>query len=447
MSTGHLGTAIPGSEKSLLIQTWNNLIYPFESLEKYRNSYGSIFRAQFLGFREFIVIGGSEAMEKIFSLPSDHFVIGSGSNTLLPLLGENSLVRLNGMAHQRQRKFLMPPFHGERLRSYGSMMISITLEVMRKIPYGSCFRMKDISQEITLRIILSTVFGVKDFRSEALRTKLSSMLNIFESTFGSSLLLLRFMQQDWGNWSPWGRFLNLRRQIDDLIYAEIQDRKGDPGGTDILSLMALIKDEEGNSMSDTELRDELMTLLFGGHETTASTLAWAFHWIYRSPQIFKNLMDELSTIGSDDDPNTISKLPYLSAVCSETMRISPVIPFGFFRKLVEPIEIMNYKIEPGALIIPCIYLVHHDTQLYPHPKQFRPERFLEREYSPNEFIPFGGGSRRCLGYAFALFELKLVLATILKETKLHLMNNKLDTAMRRGTTFTPSSGIPMKKLG
>lgn len=241
----------------------------------------------------------------------------------------------------------------------------------------------------------------------------------------------------------WGKFLRRRQQINALLLTEIQERRHQPLGEDILSLLLSAQDEQGVPMSDAELRDELMTLLFAGHETTASALAWAFYWIHKIPEVRTKLLAELSDITLDTDPSVITKLPYLSAVCSETLRIYPLVLFTFGRMLKQPLQIMGYDLPSGVMLMPCIYLVHHREDLYPNPDLFRPERFLERQYSPYEYLPFGGSNRRCLGYAFALFEMKLVLATILKQTILRLANQHSIQPVRRGITFTPAGGVPM----
>jgi cytochrome P450 len=254
------------------------------------------------------------------------------------------------------------------------------------------------------------------------------------------MLFFPLLQQDLGRWSPWGRFLRQQQQIDDLIYAEIRERREqlDPSRTDILSLLMAARDQAGESMTDVELRDELMTLLTAGHETTASALTWALYWIHKLPEVREKLLQELDSLGDDPDPNTITRLPYLSAVCSETLRIYPVALITFPRRAKVLLEIMGYQFEPGTLVTGCIYLTHQREDIYPEAKRFRPERFLERQFSPYEYLPFGGGSRRCIGAAFAIFEMKLVLATILQEKQLALTNNRQAKPVRRGLTATPS---------
>ena len=203
------------------------------------------------------------------------------------------------------------------------------------------------------------------------------------------------------------------------------------------------RDEAGQPMTDEELRDELMTLLMAGHETTASALTWALYWVYHLPEVHDKLLHELNPLGNDAHPYEIAKLPYLTAVCQETLRIYPVAITAFFRIPKEPFQVMGYEFEAGTGLIPCIYLTHHREDIYPEPKRFRPERFLERQFSQYEYLPFGGGNRRCIGLAFAQFEMKLVLATIVSRFQLALVDRRPVKPVRRGLTVAPPGGMRM----
>ncbi len=226
------------------------------------------------------------------------------------------------------------------------------------------------------------------------------------------------------------------------MYAEIQERRDNPDTSreDILSLMMAARDEQNQPMTDKELRDELMTLLVAGHETTASSLTWAFYWIHHLPEVRKKLLGELDGVDIKNDLSTIGKLSYLKGVCAETLRIYPIALIAFPRINKAPIKIMDYEYPPETQLMPCIYLTHHREDLYPQPKQFKPERFIEKQYSAYEYLPFGGGNRRCIGMAFALFEMKLVLTTVLKNFELSIVNNHQVKPTRRGATLAPSGG-------
>ena len=211
-----------------------------------------------------------------------------------------------------------------------------------------------------------------------------------------SMLYFPSLRRDLGSWSPWGRFLRQRQQVDQLIYDEINERRSQPdsSGTDILSLLMSARDEAGEPMTDKELRDELMSLLVAGLETTASALTWALYWIHKLPTVRQKLLEELDSLGNQPDPSTLFRLPYLNAVCSETLRIYPIGMLTFPRVVRSPVELIGYQLEPGTVVIGSIYLTHQRPDIYPEPKQFKPERFSARQFSPYEYLPFGGGARR-----------------------------------------------------
>ncbi len=211
--------------------------------------------------------------------------------------------------------------------------------------------------------------------------------------------------------------------------------------------MLLARYEEGQGMTDQEIRDELITMLFAGHETTATALAWAFYWVHKQPEVYHKLMEELEIMEIDADPMTIFRLPYLTAVCQETLRIYPVLILTAFRRTKQPVELQGYHLEAGTMIHGSIYLTHHREDLYPEPNKFKPEGFLDRQFSPYEYLPFGGGSRRCLGMALANFEMRLVLATLLSNFEMELAENQPVKPQRRGITLGPAGGVKMLMKG
>ncbi|MES1022446.1 cytochrome P450 [Gloeocapsa sp. BRSZ] len=418
---------------------------PLAILEKRYQQYGDVYVVAKNVTPLVVYISNPEALQQIFSAPAGTFDSSGANRVLLPLLGDRSLILLDGVAHQRQRKLLMPPFHGDRLKAYGEIIRDITQQVISRWEVGKPFNVRASMQEISLRVILSAVFGLhQGDRFEELRKLLTRLLDAVGSPISSMLLFFPSLQKDWGVWSPWGRFLNLRSQIDQLIYAEITARRAaDVQSDDILSLLLQARDEHDQPMTDRELRDELVTLLFAGHETTASALSWALYWIDHLPEVREKLLQELDTLPPDADPSAVVRLLYLNAVCCETLRIYPIAINTFPRIVRSPIEIMGYHFEPGTLLLPSVYLTHHREDLYPEPKRFKPERFLERQFSPYEYLPFGGGNRRCIGLAFAQFEMKLVLATILAQYDLQLATKTPIKPTRRGLTVAPSGNLRM----
>ena len=336
------------------------------------------------------------------------------------------------------------------MRAYGQLICDITEKVMSGLPLGQTFSARSAMQDISLRVIFEAVFGIYEGeRCDRLKLLIASMLELFQSPLTSSFLFFTSLQKDLGPWSPWGHFLRQQQQIDHLLYSEIQERRRypDPERADILSLLMSAHDEAGEPMTDVELRDELLTLLFAGHETTATAMAWSLYWVHHLPQVGNKLLAEIDSLGNSPDPMSLSRLPYLTAVCQETLRIYPVGMLTFPRVAQSSVELMGYKLEAGTVLVGCIYLTHQLEHLYPQPKQFRPERFLEHQFSPYEYLPFGGGSRRCIGAALAQLEMKLVLATILSHYQLRLADNRPVRPQRRGITLGPRGGVKMIVTG
>ena len=429
-----------------ILRTFRWIFRPLDVLEERVQRYGDTFALGRDTSTPLVYISNPKAIQQILTTDPEMFEIGRGNRVLQFLLGENSLILLDGQKHQRQRRLLIPPFHGERMRTYGKLICDITEQVISQWKIGEPFKVRSVTQEISLRVILSAVFGLdKGQRFDQLQQLLSSLLDVIGSPLTSSFLFFPSLQKDLGAWSPWGRFLRQKQQVDQLIFDEIQERReqASPSGDDILSLLLSARDEAGQPMTNEELRDELLTLLVAGHETTASALAWALYWVDRLPEVRDRLLSELDTLPADADPTAIARLPYLNAVCQETLRIYPIAINPFPRTLKVPMELMGYQFEPGTTLLISVYLTHHREDIYPEPKQFKPERFLERQFSPYEYLPFGGGNRLCIGMAFAQYEMKLVLATILSRYNLTLADNRPVKPTRRGFTVAPPGTMRM----
>lgn len=420
---------------------------PVKYVDDFAKIYGDTFTIRSVHSDNHLVyFSQPQALEQIFTADSSHFEVGRGNIGLRFLLGDRSFMLSDGDRHQRQRQLLAPPFHGERMRAYGEEIREITRQVSNEWQIGKPFNIRESMQEITLRVILRVVFGLNEGQLfEELRRSLSDLLDFISSPVMSSAFFFRFMQKDFGAWSPWGWVLQQRQKIDQMIYALLRERRAESeqNRQDILSLMMAARYDDGQGMSDEELHDELMTLLVAGHETTASALTWAFYWIDSLPEVREKLLEELNTIGVNTDLSSVAKLPYLTAVCQETLRIYPIAMTAFVRVVKNPITIMGYELREGTAIIPSIYLAHHREEVYPQSKQFKPERFLERQYSPYEYLPFGGGNRRCIGMAFAQYEMKIVLATILSEFQVSLVNKRPVRPVRRGLTLAAPAGMRM----
>ncbi|MCG6133108.1 MAG: cytochrome P450 [Nostoc sp. LLA-1] len=440
-----------GPQSPPWLQTYRWLTNPLGYMEECAKSYGDMFTLR-IGpvFKPQVFVSNPQAIQQIFSTDPKYLDSGEAAGFKSPLLGQQSLLSLDGKPHQRQRKLLTPPFHGERMLAYGELISDISKQVTNQWQVGETISVLSSMQAISFQVILKAVFGLSEGpRYEKIKELLIAILNPKRPIVRVILLVLPSLRRDLGAWSPWGQFLRLRQQIDELIYAEIQERKAKPDSsrTDILSLMMATRDEAGEPMTDVELRDELMTLLVAGHETTATSLAWALYWIHHQPHVCERLLQELDTLGANPDPNIIFRLPYLNAVCSETLRLYPVAMLTLTRLVKSPLQIGEYKFAPGTLLIPCVYLTHHREDLYPDSKTFKPERFLEKQFSASEYLPFGGGNRRCIGMAFALFEMKLVLATVLSNWQMELANSEPVQPQRKGLLFGPKGGVQMLVKG
>ncbi|NJK49318.1 cytochrome P450 [Candidatus Gracilibacteria bacterium] len=441
-----------GPKTPKFIQRLEWILDPVGYMERSHERYPDLFVAKVIGFGGTIVyVSHPQAIQQLLTNDRKQFSAPSETNRILePLIGDNSVIMLEGDRHRKRRQLVMPPFHGDRMRTYGELICNVTRKVMSQLPTGKPFLARSAMQSISLQVILEVVFGLYEGeRCQQLRQLMSEMGEVFRSPISSGFLFLPALQKDWGAWSPWGKFVRQRQQIDDLLYAEIAERRANPDRdrTDILSMLMSARDEEGQPMSDRELRDELMALMFAGHETTATAMAWALYWTHYLPEVRDKILSELNSLGDSPALMDIARLPYLTAVCQETLRIHPVAMLTFPRVAQEPVEMMGYLLEPGTVVMGCMYLTHQREDIYPNHREFKPERFLERQFSPYEFIPFGGGVRRCIGEALAQFEMKLVLATILSEYQLTLVEKKRERPQRRGVTLAPESGVKMQILG
>ncbi|MEH2249236.1 cytochrome P450 [Nostoc sp.] len=428
------------------------VIDPVSYMENAAQQYPDIFTGRIVGFGDTVVfVNHPQAIQEILSNDRKKFVaIGKMNKIGEPLVGEYSVALLEGNRHKQQRQLVMPAFHGERMLANGQLICDLCTKVFNQLPLNQHFLARNLTQEITLQVLLQVILGLNEGEKlQKFKHLLPQMLDLFRSPFSSSLLFFSFLQKDLGAWSSWGKFLCDRQQIDKLIYAEINERReqNDSDRIDILSMLISARDEAGQPMTNQELRDQLMTLMVAGYETTVTAMAWGLYWIHQKPLVREKLLQELDTLGDSPDPMSIYRLPYLTAVCNESLRIHPVVMFSFPRVVQEPVELLGHPLEPGTVTLPSIYLTHQREDLYPQPKEFQPERFLKRQFSPYEFLPFGGGVRRCIGEALALFQMKLVLATVLSHYQLALVDQRTERPQRRGFTLAPSNGVKMVITG
>lgn len=440
----------PGPTSSATVQTLRFLAMPEASQRATAQRYGDIYTVRNLIFGNEVMVSEPELIKQVFTGDPDVFYAGEANAGLGALVGERSLLLLDGPAHLRERRRMMPPFHGERMQAYAAAMFESTEQVISTWRAGEALSLHGPMQRITLEIILRTVFGLAEgARRDDLRDRLASLMNRIQSPLGI-LMLNPALQRDLGPFTPWAAFVRERAAVDAILYAEIAQRRAalaSPEGKrkdDVLSLLLEVKDEEGQGMTDEELHDELMTLLTAGHETTATALCWAFEQILLHPQVLARIVAELAEVAPDKriQPEQLARLEYLDATIKEALRLRPVIPV-VARKTKAKVVLGGYEIPPGTMIVPSVYSTHRRADLYPEPDAFKPERFLGKKPDPYAWLPFGGGVRRCLGMPFALYEMKIVLATVLRTVKLRLKKPVPLRVVLRSFVFAPAGGTPV----
>ena len=428
----------PGPRVPRLLQMFYWIFRPIPFMRSCAATYGNAFTIRFVATPPMVFISEPAAIRQVFTADPAYLQAGRANRVLKPIVGSNSILMLDGARHKRERKLLMPPFHGERMRLYSQMMCEIVDRSIDSWPMGASFPIHPHMQEITLDIILRAVFGVAE--GEQRRRLRRTMVEALGLAGRNPLLLV----------AAWNRLVRIRRMIDRLLYAEIARRRAaaQSNASDIMTLLAAARDEEGRPMSDEEIRDEMVTLLVAGHETTATSLAWTIHSLLQNPEALAAARDEVANVigeGSQlpsPSPEQIAALEYLDAVIKETARLNPVVPI-VVRRLERDTQIGDYELPAGNIVAPCIYLTHRRPDLWPEPDTFNPDRFVGRRIDPFTFFPFGGGARHCLGAAFANYEMKIVLARLLSRVSLRAAPGDPARVVRRGITFAPSGGVPV----
>lgn len=434
----------PSSLPAFTIAKW--LYRPFPFLDACAKRFPDAFTLKLPRIpKPAVLFYNPDAAKEIFALGPDDAHAGKVNAVLGPILGDASLLLLDGKEHLRQRKLLMPPLHGERMSSYGARMIALTEASIAGWPERTRFPVHERLQAITLDVILRVVFGIEEGELfDRLRTRLVGILELATNP----LFLLPMFQQNLGPLTRWAGLLRALREADEMLYAEIRRRRASgERGDDILSLLLDASDEQGEPMRDVELRDELFTLLAAGHETTATALSWSLRWILDSKSLAPRLLRELEAEGALPGlaPERIARCALLDATVREALRLQPVVPM-VGRLLQRPMRIGGFDLESGTPVLVSIYLIHHRPDLYLDPRRFDPDRFLRQKFGLHEWLPFGGGIRRCIGLSFALYEMKMILATILARAELRLPRFPLlhkVREVRRGVTIAPSRGMPL----
>jgi cytochrome P450 len=395
-------------------------------LEQSRARFGRMFTIKMAYEGDWAVLSDPELVKQVFTGDPRVFHAGEGNQILRPFLGDNSVLVLDEKKHIAQRKLLLPPFHGERMQAYGEKMSEIAGREIESWPTGTPYKLRPRMQAITLEIIIETVFGVHaGERMDALRSALRDFLDLTTNP----RLLLPALTIGPDRMTRTRAFRRRVEPVDKLIAEEIADRRAAEDlaeREDVLSMLLLARHEDGSPMSDAEVRDELLTLLVAGHETTATALSWAMERLTRHPEKLERLRAEVEA----------GEEAYLTATIQETLRLRPVIVV-VLRRLTEPVELGGYELPAGVSVAPCIHLIHRDPEIYPEPERFLPERFLDDPPGTYTWIPFGGGVRRCLGAAFAQFEMAVVLRELVRRRQVQPADPAPERPFRRAITETP----------
>lgn len=447
-----MATTIPGPAAPRTLQTVHWILDPVDYMRRNFQRFGNIIRIRFFGVdsANTYLVSDPVSMQEIlandigrtFSSPGEY------NEILASILGRSGTILLSGDRHRQRRQLVMPRFHGEVLQEYARSIAAITREEIDRWPIGEVRQMRPLMHAITMRVILRVVFGLdQGERYQSILNLLSRRLEMTATPVSSAVLFFPWLQNDYGPWSLGGRIRRRGEEIDALLFEEIEERReaGRSDRTDVLSMLLRATDEKGEGLTDQELRDELMTLLVAGHETTATALTAAFYWLHRTPPVLEKLRQELEALSGFPEPEELLRLPYLAAVCQESLRIHPVAMLTFPRRVEVPVECCGHQLQPGEIVMGCIYALHQREDLYPNPDEFRPERFLERQYSPYEYMPFGAGVRRCVGAALAQQEMKIVLGMIIGQLRLTPMNPKPVPQARRGVTLGHGAPVLLRR--
>ena len=423
--------ALPsGPDAPVAWQTAAWVARPGPFMERCRRRYGDVFTVHLPISGDAVFVCDPDAIKQVFTASPDVLRAGEGNRALEPVLGSRSLLLLDGRDHLRHRRLMLPSFQGDRLRGYGELMERIAADEVETWPRGRPTRMQPRMQAITLEIILRVVFGLDQAeRLDTMRTRIKRALDLGTSPAGMVRLLPR---DPFGRFSPQRRFAEALAQLDEALFDEIRARRVAPDlaeRDDIFSLLVQARDEDGGALTDRELRDELITLLIAGHETTATGLAWACERLVRTPGALDRVRAEAAAGESD----------YTDAVVNETLRLRPPIPV-VARRTAEPYELLGHELPAGIVIAPCIYLVHRRADVYPDPYAFRPERFLEQPPETYTWLPFGGGVRRCIGARFATYEMRVVLQAVVERLRLEAAELAPERTVRRSIVLAPARG-------
>ena len=428
-------------------QTLRYVRDPLPLLDECRDKLGPVFMLRLVGNGDWVFLSEPQHLKTMFTGDMAKLHAGEANTSIFgALTGKRAAFGLDEDAHLVRRRLLSKPFHGDRMQEYTGVMRTLAEQRIAAWPEDRAFPAHPEMQRIALDVILRSIFGL-DRGAEA--GNLAALLTrLADDGVRSPLLLAPSLQWDLGRFSPWGKITHLVRETDEALHEEIRRRRAephDPARQDILALLLAVRDDDGKPLGDVDIRDELVTMLLAGHETTGTALAWTLERLLSHPEICAKAEAECDAVtgGGPVQRAHVPQLKYLDAVIQETLRIRPIMPVGGVRKLHAPFEVGGFTVPTGATIANCMYLAHRRAESFPEPERFLPERFVGTAPDIYEWTPFGGGARRCVGMAFAFWEMKVVLATVLTNVRLRLDAKDVRT-MRRGFFLAPEGGPPVR---
>jgi cytochrome P450 len=408
---------------------WN--YRPVPLLRECHAAYGDVFTLRLAGMGRFTLIADADLIKQTFTADPDVVRGGEGNAYLKQVIGPRSIMLLDGPTHLRERRLMLPAFSGNQIGHYAEVIRSITEDELDRWPLGKPFSLLPRTQSIALETILWAIFGMED---QGTRVRLRDALIGLMAATAHPALNLPWLRRNFASWSPAGRFVAARAALDELLFDAIARRRRDPEldtREDVFSALVRHEDDDGGRLTDRELRDELVTLLIAGHETTANGLAWSFELLFRHPHVLDRLVSD--TLDGDGR--------YAYAVAQEALRIRPPSPF-VARRLTEPYELNGWTVPARDYLAPCVYLIQRNPEIYPEPDSFRPERFLDASPGTYTYLPFGGGVHRCLGVHFAQMEMSIVLRTIVTRARLRAAHEDSERTAMRAIFFAPHRGVP-----
>lgn len=437
----------PGPRAPALVQTIWWMAQPVERLDAAFREYGALYTRKNLLFGDEVIISDPRIVKEVLTGDPEVFHAADVNTAAEPLVGTKSVLLLDKTRHQRMRRLMNPPLHGERMQLYAQTMIDVTGAAIDAWPEGTPFSLQPHMMRITLEFIMRTVFGLEEGANmNELGDGLTRLLDQALTPVGI-MLMYPALQRNLGPLTPWAGFVRARERVDAMIYALIARRRAGEGagGTDMLTMLLEAVDEDGGSMDDQELRDQLVTLLSAGHETTATALSWVIAELLGNPDALERTLAELDAVTGGGPPRRedLGRLEYLDAVIKEALRVRPISPL-VVRRLRAPVQLGGYDLPAGVMVVPCPYLVQRHPDYWPEPARFMPERFLGKKLDPYAWFPFGAGARRCIGMAFALFEMKVVLATMLTRVRLEIAEPLPLKVALRAFMFAPKGGTRVR---